>query len=155
MARPHVVVISYPAQGHVAPLMKLSLKIAAHDVRVTFVNTESIHKKIRVSMPEKDREEGLISLVSIPDGLEQEDRNDVFKLAESIGRVMPGDLEDLILKLNRSNVDEQIKCVIAETSVGWALQVAKKMGIRARFGLLEQLAWPCLYIFHGLLRIKF
>ena len=73
----------------------------------------------------------LISLVSIPDGLDGDDRNDVFKLAESIRRVMPGHLENLIVKLNQSNLNEQIKCVIAEASVGWALEVAKKMGIGA------------------------
>ncbi|XVF11823.1 hypothetical protein REPUB_Repub08aG0060400 [Reevesia pubescens] len=128
---PHVLVISYPAQGHVAPLMKLSLQIAAQGVKVTFVNTEFIHEKIMASMPEKDREQSMISLVSIPDGLEGDDRNDIFKLAESILRVMPGHLEDLIVKMNQSNLNEQIKCVIADTSVGWALEVAKKMGIRA------------------------
>ncbi|XVE56839.1 hypothetical protein DITRI_Ditri04bG0042900 [Diplodiscus trichospermus] len=130
---PHVLVISYPAQGHIAPLMKLSLKIAAQGVKVTFVNTEFIHEKITVSAPKQVKEQSLISLVSIPDGLplDGDDRNDVFKLAESMRRVMPGHLEDLIVKLNQSNINEQIKCVIAETSVGWALEVAKKMGIGA------------------------
>ncbi|XP_022737333.1 UDP-glycosyltransferase 83A1-like [Durio zibethinus] len=89
MPWPHVLVISYPAQGHVAPLLKLSLQIALQGVEVTFVNTKFIHEKFMVSMPEKDKEQSLISLVSIPDGLDRDDRNDVFKLAESIGRVMP------------------------------------------------------------------
>ena len=128
---PHVLVISYPAQGHVEPLMKLSPQIAAQGVKVTFVNTEFIHEKTTDSVPEKDKEQSLISLVSIPDGLDGDDRNDVFKLAESIRRVMPGHLENLIVKLNQSNLNEQIKCVIAEASVGWALEVAKKMGIGA------------------------
>ena len=52
---PHVLVISYPAQGHVAPLMKLSPQIAAQGVKVTFVNTEFIHEKTTDSVPDKPR----------------------------------------------------------------------------------------------------
>ncbi|XVF50001.1 hypothetical protein PTKIN_Ptkin04bG0060600 [Pterospermum kingtungense] len=130
--QPHALVIPFPAQGHVAPLMKLALQIAAHGVKVTFVNTDFIHKKIMVSLPQKAEEQSLISLVSIPDGLEADkDRTDLIKLTETVHRAMPGYLEDFILKLNQSNINEHITCVIADTSVGWALEVAKKLGIEA------------------------
>ncbi|EOY22033.1 UDP-Glycosyltransferase superfamily protein [Theobroma cacao] len=129
---PHALVIPFPAQGHVAPLMKLSLQIAAHGVKVTFVNTEFIHEKIMVSVPEKAEGRSLISLASLPDGLElEDDRTDYAKLIESVRRTMPGYLEDFILKINQSNINEKISCVIADTSVGWALEVAKKVGIEA------------------------
>ncbi|XWS60465.1 hypothetical protein CRYUN_Cryun07bG0038700 [Craigia yunnanensis] len=133
MARqPHVIVIPHAAQGHVAPLMKLSLQIAAHGVKVTFVNTEFIHEKVMASLPEIfEEEQRLIRLVSIPDGLKPEDdRQDFVKLTESILRVMPGNLRNLIENINRSYVDEQIACVIADTAAGWALEVASKMGIK-------------------------
>ncbi|XVF50009.1 hypothetical protein PTKIN_Ptkin04bG0061100 [Pterospermum kingtungense] len=140
MARqPHVIVIPHPAQGHVAPLMKLSLQIAAHGVKVTFVNTEFIHEKVMASLPVNDvGEQRLISLVSIPDGLEPEDdRQDFVKLTDSITRVMPGNLRNLIDNINRSDVDEQIVCVIADSAAGWALEVAYKMGIKAVAVLLS------------------
>ncbi|KAK9229165.1 hypothetical protein WN944_022122 [Citrus x changshan-huyou] len=41
---------------------------------------------------------------------------------------MPGCLNSLIEKVNASNDCEQIKCVIADVSVGWALEVAEQMG---------------------------
>ncbi|KAK6261715.1 hypothetical protein QUC31_007531 [Theobroma cacao] len=130
--QPHVVVISFPAQGHVAPLMKLSLQIAAHGVKVIFVNTEVTHEKILVSLPEKVEERSLISLDSIPDGVDEDGRNDAVKMMEAMRRAMPGYFEDyLIKKINQSNVNEKITCVIADTSVGWALEVAKKVGIEA------------------------
>ncbi|OMO51624.1 UDP-glucuronosyl/UDP-glucosyltransferase [Corchorus olitorius] len=127
----HALVIPFPAQGHVAPLMKLSLQIAAHGVKVTFVNTDFIHEKVLVSLSGKSEEHNdPISLVSLPDGLElEDDRTDFVKLLESIRRTMPGRFEDLILKINQSN--EKITCVIADTSVGWGLEVAKKVGIEA------------------------
>ncbi|KAK5777105.1 hypothetical protein PVK06_045071 [Gossypium arboreum] len=130
--QPHALVIPYPAQGHVAPLMKLALQIASHGVKVTFVNTESIHAKIKASLPENVEEAHLISLVSLPDGLElDDDRTDWVKLNDSIHRTMPGYLEDFILKVNGSNANQKFTCVVADTSVGWALELAKKAGLQA------------------------
>ncbi|XVF50000.1 hypothetical protein PTKIN_Ptkin04bG0060500 [Pterospermum kingtungense] len=130
--QPHVLVIPYPAQGHVAPLMKLALQIAAHGVKVTFVNTDFIHEKMMVSVPEKAKERSLISLVSLPDGLElEDDRSNSVKVIESVHRAMPGYLEDFILKINQSDMNEPITCVVADVSVGWALELAKKLGIKA------------------------
>ena len=91
----HVLAIPFPAQGHVAPLMKLSHKIVDHGINVTFVNTEFIHAKLTASMAVKSEEKSPIRLVSIPDGLEPgDDRKDTPKLMESIEKVMPGHLKD-------------------------------------------------------------
>ncbi|XVF50002.1 hypothetical protein PTKIN_Ptkin04bG0060700 [Pterospermum kingtungense] len=85
-----------------------------------------------VSVPQKAEEQSLISLVSLPDGLElEDDRTDSVKLNESVHRAMPGYLEDFILKINKTNIDEQITCVVADTAVGWALELAKKPGIKS------------------------
>ena len=43
---------------------------------------------------------------------------------------MPAHFKDLIEKINKSDDDDQISCVIADTTVGWALEVAEKMGIK-------------------------
>jgi hypothetical protein len=82
-------------------------------------------------MPVKNEEKSQISLVSIPDGLDPgDDRTDVLKVTESILENMPGHFKDLIEKINPSNDDEQISCIIADASFGWALEVAEKMGIK-------------------------
>ncbi|KAL4633518.1 hypothetical protein ACB092_04G128400 [Castanea dentata] len=112
--QPHVLVIPCPAQGHVAPLMKLSHKIVDHGIKVTFVNTEFIHAKVTASM-----------VVKKPG----DDRKDVLKLTQSMLKVMPVHLKDSIEKINQSNDDDQIGCVIASIAAGWALEVAEKMGI--------------------------
>ncbi|KAK2634211.1 hypothetical protein Ddye_029003 [Dipteronia dyeriana] len=46
MGNPHVLVVPYPAQGHVIPLMKLSQSLAQHCIRITFVNTEHNYKLV-------------------------------------------------------------------------------------------------------------
>ena len=125
--QPHVVVIPYPGQGHVAPFMKLSHLIVDHGIRVTFVTTEFIHAKLTASMPEKSP----IRLVSIPDGLDpRDDRRNSMKLIHCVLNFMPAHFKDLIEKINKSDDDDQISCVIADGTVGWALEVAEKMGIK-------------------------
>ncbi|OMO51639.1 UDP-glucuronosyl/UDP-glucosyltransferase [Corchorus olitorius] len=104
--QPHVLVMPFPALGHVAPLMKLSFQIAAHGVKVTFVNTEVMHEKIMVSLPEKFEEQSWVSLVSIPDGVDGDAKTDIVKYLEAMRRAIPGYFEDLIENINRSNVDE-------------------------------------------------
>ena len=126
-----MVVIPYLAQGHVAPLMKLSHLIVGHGIKVTFVNTEFIHAKLTASMPVKNEEKSPIRLVSIPDGLDPgDDGKDSIKLKESVDKFMPAHFKDLIEKINKSDDDDQISCVIADAIVGWAIEVAEKMGIK-------------------------
>ena len=135
--QPHVLIIPFPAQGHVTPLMKLAHRIADHGIKVTFVNSHFIHKKVVAALPDEEAAgaRGRIRLVSIPDGLdpeaEDEAGRDLVKLTESTTRVMPGHLKNLIEKANNMNIDdEKITCVIADSTIGWALEVAEEMGIQ-------------------------
>ncbi|CAA2997188.1 UDP-glycosyltransferase 83A1-like, partial [Olea europaea subsp. europaea] len=117
---PHVLAIPYPAQGHVIPLMEVSLWLVKHGIKVTFVNTEFNHRRVvkALSETENTQEKQCVKLVSIPDGLEPwEDRNELGKLSEAILNVMPGKLEDLIEKINETDRDK-IMCVIADYGMG-------------------------------------
>ncbi|RVX06883.1 UDP-glycosyltransferase 83A1 [Vitis vinifera] len=101
-----------------------------HGFKITFVNTEFNHKRVTNALTKKDDVGDHIHLVSIPDGLEAwEDRNDLGKLTEVGFRIMPKKLEELIEEINGSD-DDNITCVIADESMGWALEVAEKMGIQ-------------------------
>lgn len=126
----------YPAQGHVLPLMEFSQRLIKQGFIVTFVNTEYNHKRVVNALAENNYLGDQIHLVSIPDGLDPwEDRTDLGKLSEAIFRVTPEKLEELIEDINSSE-DDHITCVVADYSMGWALEVAEKMKIpRAAF-------WP-------------
>ncbi|CAI9787233.1 unnamed protein product [Fraxinus pennsylvanica] len=127
--RAHVLAVPCPAQGHVRQLMKLSTQIANRGIKITFVNTEYIHAKVLAAMSEEDKRQSHIELMSIPDGLTPEDdRNDGFKLIESLRRTMSRNLTDLIEKINCQDKDEKISHVIADTTIGWILDIPKKMG---------------------------
>ncbi|CAI9777429.1 unnamed protein product [Fraxinus pennsylvanica] len=69
-------------------------------------------------------------MVSLPDGLDSSsDRSDSGKLWESILHVMPRELKALIERINGLE-SEKISCLIADGIMGWALEVAAKMGIK-------------------------
>ncbi|KAL2552245.1 UDP-glycosyltransferase 83A1 [Forsythia ovata] len=130
MGNPHVLAIPYPAQGHVIPLMEVSLWLVKNGIKVTFVNTDFNHNRVVKALSNSDNIQELLNMVSIPDGLESwDDRNELGKLTESIFNVMPGELEALITTMNRLGKHE-VSCVIADENMGWALEVADKMGIR-------------------------
>ncbi|KAM3751296.1 hypothetical protein ACB098_04G098000 [Castanea mollissima] len=126
-SQPHVLVIPFPAQGHVAPLMKLSHQIVDHGIKVTFVSTEFINARLTTTMPVNSP----IRLVSIPDGLEPgDDQIDILKPINNFEEVKPNHFKDLIEKINESD-DDRIICVIADVAVAWAFDVAEKMGIQS------------------------
>ncbi|KAK3032568.1 hypothetical protein RJ639_036807 [Escallonia herrerae] len=130
MGNPHVLVIPYPAQGHVLPLMELAQCLAKHGFKITFVNTENTHKRVVDALEGKDTLGGQFSLVSISDGLEPGERHVPGKLSAAIFRVMPGKIEELIQESTNKSEDDKITCIIADQSFGWAMEVGVKMGIQ-------------------------
>ncbi|KAK2663287.1 hypothetical protein Ddye_001861 [Dipteronia dyeriana] len=128
-SNPHIVAIPFPAQGHVIPLLELSQCLVKHGCKVTFVNTDYNHKRVVNALEENNCIGDQIHLVSVPDGMEPwEDRNELGKLSESMLRTMPGKLQELIEKIN--NQGNEIACVIGDGSIGWLMELAKKMNIR-------------------------
>ncbi|KAL9827326.1 UDP-glycosyltransferase 83A1 [Arabidopsis thaliana] len=136
MGRPHVVVIPYPAQGHVLPLISFSRYLTKQGIQITFINTEFNHTRIINALPSSPHEDYVgdgINLVSIPDGLEDspEERNIPGKLSESVLRFMPKKVEELIERMMaETSGGTIISCVVADQSLGWAIEVAAKFGIR-------------------------
>lgn len=45
-------------------------------------------------------------------------------------RVMPSHLENLIMKINSSEDDQMATCFIAHATIAWAIDTAKKMGVK-------------------------
>ena len=81
-AAPRVLMLPYPAQGHVIPMMELSHCLVEHGVRVTFVNTELNHGLILDALVTSEL--GGVDMVSIPDDLGSgEDRKDLAHLTDS------------------------------------------------------------------------
>ncbi|KAK1292280.1 UDP-glycosyltransferase 83A1 [Acorus calamus] len=128
---PHAVVLPYPAQGHVIPLMELSHRLVDSGFSVTFVNTHFDHALVRASLPGLRPETGPLPLMSIPDGLDPgADRNDLGRLTLALLERMRRHLEELIRAASADPDRGPVTCVIADQSMPWALDVAKRMGLR-------------------------
>ncbi|GLT36252.1 hypothetical protein SLA2020_106440 [Shorea laevis] len=128
MGNPHILVVPFPAQGHAIPLMELSQILNNHGIKITFVNTEFNHKRITNALGKEP--EGQVRFVSIPDGMGvEEDRNHIGKLAEACLKFMPGELKQLIEKINQTD-DDEITCVLADMTLGLGVEVAAELGIK-------------------------
>ncbi|GAA0138853.1 glycosyltransferase [Lithospermum erythrorhizon] len=120
----HVMIVPYPSQGHVRPLLKLAFQIVDHGIKVTFVNTKSVQERLVTSSMIKEKIEGEnrgIIFATVPDLWKPEGAPG--ERVSSMMKVMPGYLEDLIKK-------ERFGCVIADGSLGWILEVAERNGIK-------------------------
>ncbi|KAM6549417.1 hypothetical protein CsatB_021093 [Cannabis sativa] len=139
-----VIVIPFPAQGHVKPLVLFSHKLAQHGFKVTFVYTEFDYNRIMSAMKShRDYDDGNIELVSIPDGLRPEhDRVDLGDLSGAITKSFPIEIEKLIRASK-----EKIRCVVSDVYVGCALEVATKMGVKTA-AFCPSSAALLLYILH-------
>ncbi|XP_057756983.1 UDP-glycosyltransferase 83A1-like [Arachis stenosperma] len=129
----HVLVLPFPAQGHVNPLMHLSHKLVQHGCKVTFVNTEFNHKRVLSAMNGKVTLDGSeVELVSIADGLgPEDDRSDMAALISSMVKTMPSDLEMLIRDINsRDGGSNRITGMVCDTYMAWALEIAQKLAIK-------------------------
>ncbi|BAT10371.1 Os10g0332600 [Oryza sativa Japonica Group] len=155
-ARPHALVIPFPAQGHVIPLMEVAHALADRGVAVTFVNTEFNHSRVVAAMPALPRRNGetaaggggklgmgrnRIRLVAVPDGMgPDEDRNNLLRLTVLMQEHMAPRVEELI---RRSGEEEaavdgdgdgwgRITCVVTDYNVGiWALDVARRTAVKS------------------------
>ncbi|CAK7355693.1 unnamed protein product [Dovyalis caffra] len=132
MSNPHVLVIPYPEQGHIIPLMELSQCLVGYGIKITFVNTE--HNQERIGNASAWKMKGhigdLIHLVSFSDGLESaEDRNKPGKRSETFLRLMPRKVEELIERINASD-SNKISCILADQTIGWALELAERKVIK-------------------------
>jgi UDP:flavonoid glycosyltransferase YjiC (YdhE family) len=137
---PHALVIPYPAQGHVIPLLELAHALVDRGFTVTFANSEFNHHRVLAAMADGSAAAGLldrIRLVAVPDGMEPgEDRNNLVRLTVLMADHMAPGVEDLIRRSHGETTTEDdggpITCMVADYNLGtWALDVARRTGIKS------------------------
>ncbi|WVZ83781.1 hypothetical protein U9M48_030886 [Paspalum notatum var. saurae] len=135
-AKPHVLLIPYPALGHVNPFLKLAKALHMRGFHATFVHTEYNHGRLLRARGASAFDAGAEGLrfETIPDGLAPsglDATQDIWALCEATRRTGPAAVRELVERLNRTDGVPPVRCVIADGSMGYVVHVAKEMGLPA------------------------
>ncbi|GLJ25454.1 hypothetical protein SUGI_0487360 [Cryptomeria japonica] len=128
---PHAVIIPYPVQGHINPLIRLSEKLASHGIIITFVNTDFNHCKM---MKARNRHGILqdpsfnIRFVQVTDGLPFDFKRTAVSVEffNALMTTMRASAEDLLDKLLIQSCEPPVSCVIGSSFLPWTIDIAKK-----------------------------
>lgn len=141
----HVALFAFPEQGHINPMLQLSLHLAAQGAHVTLVNTEQAHQKLHVYFEHLQQTYPHFHCACIPDGLPAHlcpthdvvisgstSHGDVSSTAmpallESLEKQGPAALEQLLSDLNRSPDRPPLSCLISDAFMPWTAQVARNL----------------------------
>uniref|UniRef100_A0A0E0GZ24 Glycosyltransferase n=1 Tax=Oryza nivara TaxID=4536 RepID=A0A0E0GZ24_ORYNI len=131
----HAVMIPYPAQGHVTPMMKLAKLLHARGFHVTFVNTEFNHRRMLASQGAAALDGGVpgFRFAAIPDGLPPSDADatqDIPALCHSTMTTCLPYVVALLAELNdpTSGVPP-VTCVVADAIMSFAYDAARRIGV--------------------------
>ncbi|XP_022735759.1 UDP-glycosyltransferase 74B1-like [Durio zibethinus] len=133
----HVLVVIYPAQGHINPLIQFAKRLASKGVKVTVATTPYTIKSIHANT---------ISIEPISDGFDEggfKQASSLETYLESFKTVGSTTLAELIVKFNNSGTP--VSCIVYDSLLSWALDVAKEFGIYAAMLLTNSASVCSLY----------
>ncbi|KAK7283605.1 hypothetical protein RIF29_13235 [Crotalaria pallida] len=127
---PHCLVLAYPGQGHINPMLQFCKRLVQRGVKITFVCTVSTWNAIGNNI-NLNNNNNSIQVESISDGYDDggvaaAESHEIYK--DTFWRVGPQTLTHLLHKL-ATNGNNHVDCVIYDSFLPWALDVAKKFGI--------------------------
>ncbi|KAJ0466500.1 putative 7-deoxyloganetin glucosyltransferase [Helianthus annuus] len=130
--QPHALVISFPAQGHINPMLKLAKILHSKGFLITFVNTEFNHQRLLRSLG-SNVICGLPSFrfETIPDGLplpeNLDDTQDIPSLCRSIEETCLGPFKSLIAKLGA--LYTPVTCIVADAMMSFTMNAARELDV--------------------------
>ncbi|KAG8368655.1 hypothetical protein BUALT_Bualt15G0068100 [Buddleja alternifolia] len=131
--KPHAVLIPYPAQGHIAPVLKLAKLLHSRGFFITFVNTEFNHNRL-VRARGHESVAGLegFQFKTIPDGLPPSDKDatqDIPQLCDSLTKNGFPPFLELIKNLNDSSDCPKVSCIVSDGVMSFTLDAAETLDI--------------------------
>jgi len=155
----HVLVVPFPAQGHINPMLQFAKRLSSKNLQVSFVTTEASRKRMLQSQDttsEVSNKRGEVRFETISDGLASDsERNDVEILSDKLCKIGGLMLGNLIERLNAQG--DQISCIVQDSFLTWVPEVAKKFNIPSVFFWTQSCAVYSIYhhFVHGKLATSF
>ncbi|GKU97872.1 hypothetical protein SLEP1_g10950 [Rubroshorea leprosula] len=125
LRNPHCLVLSYPTQGHLNPMLQFSKRLQHKGIAVTLATTRSMSNTIHHAPSSS------IALDTISDGYDEggiAQAESIEYYLERFWKVGPETLTELVQKLNAS-VSGPLSCIVYDAFLPWALDVARKFGL--------------------------
>ncbi|GER54396.1 UDP-glycosyltransferase 1 [Striga asiatica] len=125
VSNPNIVILPFPAQGHIKPMLMLADLLTGAGLPVTFVNTEHNHRHIA----DHRRRRPAVEFLTIPDGLPPDHpRSGIFliDLFSSIVAAGGPALKTLVASMRPAPA-----CIISDGMMSFAVDVAAEVGVPA------------------------
>ncbi|KAK4402840.1 UDP-glycosyltransferase 74B1 [Sesamum angolense] len=121
MEAPHVIVLPYPSQGHINPLLQFAKRLTSKGVKATLATTHYTLRSVGA---------GAVAVEPVSDGFDHggfaEARNEDTYL-KSFRENGSKSLSKLIRKYE--NTSSPVSCIVYDSFLPWALDVARQHGI--------------------------
>ena len=131
--QPHILILPFPAQGHIKTLLTLAELLCHAGIHVTFLNTEHNHRHLTHLQELTIDHLPTLHLESISDGLPADHpRSPIHRIPELISSIMSVTkplFRELLGELSRKS-ERPVTCVIADGIMSFAIDFAKELGIR-------------------------
>ncbi|KAF3645315.1 7-deoxyloganetin glucosyltransferase [Capsicum annuum] len=134
--KPHAVCIPFPSQGHINPMLKISILLHSKGFHITFVNSEYNHKRLLKSKATSSLEKFKNFIFeTIPDGLPPIDADatqHIPSLCFSTKENCLAPFRELLIKITNSSDDDDVPpvtCIIFDGIMTFALLAAQEIGV--------------------------
>ncbi|XP_059428672.1 7-deoxyloganetic acid glucosyltransferase-like [Corylus avellana] len=129
--QPHILLLPFPAQGHIKPLLSLAELLCHAGLHVTFLNTDHNHHCLTHLQP-LSAHFPTLHFDSISDGLPTDHPRNIQFMRDilfSVKSVTKLRFRDLLADLSTKS-ERPVTCVIADSIMSFAIDIAKELGVR-------------------------
>lgn len=138
VARPAaVVLVPFPAQGHVSPMFLMARALAARGVDATLAVPDFVHRRMVGASCSHDGDgtDGRhgVGIASIPTGVPDDGNGEppcFAAFAHAMEHTMPARLEEMLMR-RASTGRGGVACLIVDVLASWAVPVAERCGVPA------------------------